>query len=73
MINDSLLSKFALISLNLPSLHTMFIAWGTVKGHDHTVESNVKALWIFGRFIRYIFENLDETCCTLLGEIDGNS
>lgn len=34
VINDSLLSKFALVSLNLPSLHTTFIAWCTVKGHE---------------------------------------
>lgn len=34
VINDSLLSKFALVSLNLPSLHTVFIAWCTVKGHE---------------------------------------
>lgn len=55
VINDSLLSKFALMSLNLPSLHTIFIAWGTVKGHEHSVQSSVRALWIFGRFIRYIY------------------
>lgn len=40
---------------------------------NHTVENNVKALWFFGRFIRYTFERLHEPCCTLLTEIDGNS
>lgn len=34
VINDNLLSKFALVSLNLPSLHTAFIAWCTVEGHE---------------------------------------
>lgn len=37
---------------------------------NHTVESNVKALWFFGRFIRYTFERLDEA---LLTESNGNS
>lgn len=40
---------------------------------NRNVESNVKALWIFGRFIRYILESLDEACCTLLAEMDGSS
>lgn len=34
VINGSVLSKFAVVSLNLPSLYTIFIAWCTAKGHE---------------------------------------